>query len=241
MVSVFNVYVLEINSIYEEDKMRLYKCMPTWSDGFDAEEFEANTKEELLNSDLCKSWIKQGYTIAVSPSGVQEIEGGKIMAFKRISQKRGDVRFYVVATYKTYDDEVTLCKWLPIFEHILFPKKLCDDTLIQERRKWIDEAFDYHNNRIQASYDGPIHISDAEIERTRKLAPLYKRLAEIYEGHERHNLEFRRTLPPEAFQGYGGQTPQYDGPTELPWSELELTEIRELEEKINGFMSTKSE
>lgn len=107
------------------------------------------------------------------------------------------------------------------------------DASTQERAKWIDDAFDYHNNRIKASFDGAIHISDAEIERTRKSAPLYKRLAEIYEEHERRNLEFRRTLPPEAFQGYGGQTPQYDGPTELPWSEQELTEIRELEEKIN--------
>lgn len=69
--------------------------------------------------------------------------------------------------------------------------------------------------------------------------PLEVEAAKIYKRYHDAIYEYSRTLPPEAFQGYGGQTPQYD--YELPsmsekdkkrLEEIKIT-IKKLREKFD--------
>lgn len=64
--------------------------------------------------------------------------------------------------------------------------------------------------------------------------PLEEEAAEIYARYRKALNNFRESLPPEAFQGYGGQTPQvdYNLPEMSERDKARLEEIKTTIEKL---------
>ena len=87
--------------------MKIKKYRPAFFEGFEDEYFEVNSKEELLESELCKPWITDKYTICFSY--------GTIIAITPAENKYG-AEWYVVAIIKGYNENQILEKWLPSFE-----------------------------------------------------------------------------------------------------------------------------
>lgn len=89
--------------------MRIKKYRPAFFSGFDDVYYDINSKEELLNSELCKYLIKQEYTICFSKHGDEQ---GLIMAIKP-AKNEDNAEWWVVAIIYNKQDIDTLTNWLP--------------------------------------------------------------------------------------------------------------------------------
>lgn len=95
--------------------MKIKKYRPAYFEGFTDEYYYVQSKEELLDSNLCKPWIECGYVISFSKSEIYE--QGHIMAIKENKEdKKGE--WWVVALIYNKKDIETLANWLPDFEQL---------------------------------------------------------------------------------------------------------------------------
>ena len=89
--------------------MRIKLYRPTFVDGFDDVYYEVKSKEELLDSALCKVWTKCGYDIAFSFKPLQSA----IMAIKKDRRS-----WQVIALIDNKPDMELLKDWLPDFDEL---------------------------------------------------------------------------------------------------------------------------
>ena len=90
--------------------MLLKKYRPAFFEGFEDENYEVNTKEDLLSCGLCKGWIQSGFEICLS---VQYNGKGSIMAIRESESKNGST-WWVVSNVSEAQVK-TLKQWLPDF------------------------------------------------------------------------------------------------------------------------------
>lgn len=89
--------------------MRIKEYRPAFVSGFDDVYYDINSKEELLNSELCEYYIKEGFTICFSKHGDEQ---GMIMAIKP-ARNKNNAEWWVVAIIDNKQDIDTLANWLP--------------------------------------------------------------------------------------------------------------------------------
>jgi hypothetical protein len=89
--------------------MRIKLYRPTFVDGFDDVYYEVKSKEELLDSELCKVWTKDGYDIAFYFKPLQSA----IMAIKKDRKS-----WWVIALIDNKPDMELLKDWLPDFDEL---------------------------------------------------------------------------------------------------------------------------
>ena len=89
--------------------MKIKKYRPAFFSGFDDVYYDINSKEELLNSELCEYFIKEGFTICFSKHGDEQ---GMIMAITP-AKNEYNAEWWVVAIIDNKQDIDTLANWLP--------------------------------------------------------------------------------------------------------------------------------
>ena len=94
--------------------MYIKKYRPNFFSGFEDVYYEVKSKEELLESDLCKCNIDNGFEICFS--NVEE-DYGLIMAIKEVKNKDG-AEWWVLAIIDNEKDVKTLTEWLPDWEYL---------------------------------------------------------------------------------------------------------------------------
>lgn len=95
--------------------MRIKKYRPAFFSGFDDVYYDINSKEELLNSELCEYFIKEGFTICFSKHGDEQ---GLIMAIKP-AKNEYNAEWWVVAIIDNKQDIDTLTNWLPDWNELV--------------------------------------------------------------------------------------------------------------------------
>lgn len=89
--------------------MKIKKYRPNFFSGFEDVYYEVNSKEELLESKLCKYSVDNGYKICFSNT---EENYGCIMSIKPTNDDEG-AEWWVLAIIDNAQDVKTLTKWLP--------------------------------------------------------------------------------------------------------------------------------
>ena len=89
--------------------MRIKKYRPAFFEGFEDVYYEVNSKEELLESELCKFSINNGYEICFSKD---KEDYGFIMAIREEQNEKG-AKWWVLAIIYNAQDVATLSEWLP--------------------------------------------------------------------------------------------------------------------------------
>lgn len=93
--------------------MKIKKYRPSFFEGFEDVYYDVNSKEELLESELCKFSVDNGYEICFS----KEANRGHIMAIKQAKNEEG-AEWWVLAIITKAQDIETLASWLPNFNTI---------------------------------------------------------------------------------------------------------------------------
>lgn len=109
--------------------MKIEKYRPNFFSGFEDIYYEVKSKEELLESDLCKYCIDNGFEICFSK--VEE-DYGLIMAIKEVKNKDG-AEWWVLAIIDNEKDMKTLTEWLPDWEYLCkeYKKQLNNNKAIK--------------------------------------------------------------------------------------------------------------
>lgn len=89
--------------------MKIKKYRPNFFSGFEDVYYDVNSKEELLESDLCKYSIDNGFEICLS----KEDGYGCIMAIKQDKSSEDGAEWWVLAIVDNEQDIQTLAEWLP--------------------------------------------------------------------------------------------------------------------------------
>lgn len=89
--------------------MRIKKYRPNFFSGFEDVYYDVNSKEELLESELCKYSVDNGYEICFSK---HKEDCGLIISIKPMNNEEG-VEWWVLAILFNTQDVATLSEWLP--------------------------------------------------------------------------------------------------------------------------------
>lgn len=89
--------------------MKIKKYRPNFVSGFEEVFFEVNSKEELLESELCKDLVTYGYKMSFSK---EKEDYGFIMAIREEQNEEG-AEWWVLAIIYNTQDVATLSEWLP--------------------------------------------------------------------------------------------------------------------------------
>ena len=92
--------------------MKIKKYRPNFFSGFEDVFYEVNSKAELLESDLCKYSVDNGFEICFSRI---EEDYGVIMAIKEAQNEDG-AEWWALAKIDNSKDVETLANWLQDFE-----------------------------------------------------------------------------------------------------------------------------
>lgn len=89
--------------------MKIKKYRPNFFEGFEDVFYEVSTKEELLECELCKHSVDNGYEICLSKTDCC----GGIMAIKENKNNEDGAEWWVLAIIHNTQDIATLSEWLP--------------------------------------------------------------------------------------------------------------------------------
>ena len=89
--------------------MKIEKYRPNFFSGFEDVYYEVNSKEELLESELCKDDVDDGYEICFSKD---KEDYGCVMSIKPTNDEEG-AEWWVLAIIYNAQDVATLSEWLP--------------------------------------------------------------------------------------------------------------------------------
>lgn len=89
--------------------MKIKKYRPAFFEGFEDVYYDINSKEELLESELCKWSVDNGYEICFSKA---KEDYGFIMAIRKEQNEEG-AEWWVLAIIYNTQDVATLSEWLP--------------------------------------------------------------------------------------------------------------------------------
>ncbi len=89
--------------------MKIKKYRPNFFEGFEDVFYEVSTKEELLECELCKHAVDNGYEICLSKTDCR----GGIMAIKENKNNEDGAEWWVLAIIYDTQDVATLSEWLP--------------------------------------------------------------------------------------------------------------------------------
>lgn len=92
--------------------MKIKKYRPNFFSGFEDVYYEVNSKEELLESELCKYSVDNGYEICFSKD---KEDYGFIMSFKPTNNEEC-AEWWVLAIITNTQDVEILASWLPDFD-----------------------------------------------------------------------------------------------------------------------------
>lgn len=93
--------------------MKIKKYRPNFFSGFEDVYYDVSSKEELLESELCKYSVDNGYEICFSK---EKEDYGCIMAIKQDTNSEDDVEWWVLAIITNKQDVETLTSWLQDFK-----------------------------------------------------------------------------------------------------------------------------
>lgn len=132
--------------------MKIKKYLPNYFEGFQEIECNVTTREELLDCEICKPWIENGYTITVK-SGTQENPTGTLFAIKEDFSSYDACMWNVIAINIDPEDVDVLYEWLPSFieyKQNCFVHKYGHTS--DEIREFIDNGFEWNNEHTQKRY-----------------------------------------------------------------------------------------
>ena len=89
--------------------MKIKKYRPAFFEGFEDVYYDINSKEELLESELCKYSVNNGYEICFSKD---KEDYGFIMAIRKEQNEEG-AEWWVLAIIYNAQDVANLSEWLP--------------------------------------------------------------------------------------------------------------------------------
>lgn len=95
--------------------MKIKEYRPAFFSGFEDVYYEVNSKEELLESELCKGLVKHGYEMSFSK---EKEDYGFIMAIKEANNEDG-AEWWVIAIIHNAQDVETLSNWLPDWDELV--------------------------------------------------------------------------------------------------------------------------
>jgi len=97
--------------------MKIYKYYPAFFEGFPNVECEVNSKEELLNCEICKPWVKDGFVIATTNADYEN--SLYIMAVKYEPKNLEGYIYYVISqNVSKSEDRKQLKDWLPDYKEV---------------------------------------------------------------------------------------------------------------------------
>ncbi len=95
--------------------MKIKNYRPNFFSGFEDVYYDVNSKEELLESELCKYSVDNGYEICFS----KEDGYGCIMAIKQDKNSEDGAEWWVLAIITNEQDVEILASWLPNYVELV--------------------------------------------------------------------------------------------------------------------------
>ena len=173
--------------------MTIKKYIPAFFSGFDDEYYEVHSRDELLNSELCKNWINSGFQICFSKDNDLY---GHIMAISPANNEDG-AEWYVVSIINNKQDVVlSLIGCLIGINLLNYINKIYKLIIMnyekkyKEALKWVQKLYPSFEGWVKedAEHYFPELIED-EDERTRKaILELVRQSSEILGAKNQNNM-----------------------------------------------------